>query len=60
MTPKEILALWDHAVAMHRAYWWAVDCGQLTEAMRDADSKAVVQFKMATDLAGPDGVAAGY
>lgn len=59
MTPKEILALWDRAVAAHRDYWAARDTRSLTDEIKDADRKAAVAFIQALGEHGPDGVATG-
>jgi len=59
VTPKEILALWDRAVAMHREYWHTLDYGKMTETVRKADTMASCALMMATELSCPDAVANG-
>lgn len=59
MSPKEILALWDRAVAMHRAYWHALDFGKMTDAVRKADLMSACMLVINTELQCPDAVANG-
>jgi hypothetical protein len=60
VTAKETLALWDVAVALHRAYWLAVDIGLgVSDALRRSSIDTAAGFIAATGLAGPDHVALG-
>ena len=63
MTPQELLALWDRAVALHREYWRMMGNGmwkaeQFADVKR-RDSEAAVAWIMATGLSTPDGVSNG-
>ena len=59
VTPKEILALWNMAVAIQRLYWSTLRDGTITDEIKEADKWACMQFINATRMSGPDGVAMG-
>ena len=58
---RELLAAWDEAVSWNQVYWKLFELGALTDAVRDAEIRAISAFFKASylDLAGPDGVAVG-
>ena len=63
MTPQELLALWDRAVALHREYWRMMGSEMWKspqfQGVKQRDAEAAVAWIMATGLSTPDGVSNG-